>query len=56
MSDTESVRGDTSEEEVEEMEEEEIVMNGGETQTMMKNESGAMVMVITRNVKVSGQC
>ena len=54
MSDTESVRGDTSEEEVEEMEEEEIVMNGGdEIQTTMKNRSGAVVTVITRNVKVS---
>ena len=52
MSDTESVRGDTSEENVEEMEEEEIVMNGGETQTMMKNGGGTVVTVITRNVKV----
>eukprot|EP00092_Neocalanus_flemingeri_P032533 GFUD01035382.1.p1 GENE.GFUD01035382.1~~GFUD01035382.1.p1 ORF type:complete len:197 (+),score=85.51 GFUD01035382.1:81-671(+) len=57
MSDTDSVRGDSSEEEVEDMEEEvedieeeEIVLiDGG--QTMMKNGGGTVVTVITRNVK-----
>ena len=52
MSDTESVRGDTSEEYVEEMEEE-ILTNDGEAQTMMKNGGGTVITVITRNVKVS---
>eukprot|EP00092_Neocalanus_flemingeri_P032534 GFUD01035383.1.p1 GENE.GFUD01035383.1~~GFUD01035383.1.p1 ORF type:complete len:189 (+),score=62.34 GFUD01035383.1:81-647(+) len=50
MSETDSVRGDSSEEEVEDMEEEEIVLNDG-GQTMMKNGGKTVVTVTTRNVK-----
>ena len=58
MSDTESINGETSEEdedveeEVDEVEEgEELSVEG--IQTRMKNEGGTVVTVITRNVKVN---
>ena len=56
MSDTESVNGETSEEEIEEEvddleEEEELSCEG--IQTRMKTVGGTVVTVITRNVKVN---
>ena len=55
MSYTESLRDCSSgeEEEVEDMEEEEILLNGETSHTMMKNGGQTLVTVVTRNVKVS---
>jgi hypothetical protein len=56
MSDTESINGESSEEEVEEevddLEEGEELSGEG-IQTRMKNEGGTVVTVITKNVKVN---
>ena len=56
MSDTESITGETSEEEVEEEVdelEEEVEQSVGGIQTRMKTVGGTVVTVITRNVKVN---
>ena len=56
MSDTESITGETSEEEVEEEVdelEEEVDLSVEGIQTRMKTVGGTVVTVITRNVKVN---
>jgi hypothetical protein len=56
MSDTDSINGETTEEEVEEEVdevEEGEELSGEGIQTRMKNEGGTVVTVITRNVKVN---
>ena len=54
MSDTESFKGDSSEEEMEEIDDEEQkVMSDEEKETIMKNEYDTEITVITGNNKVS---
>ena len=56
MSDTESINGEKSEEEIEEEVdelEEKVELSAERIQTRMKNKGGTVVTVITRNVKVT---
>ena len=54
MSDTQSFKGDSSQEEMEEIDDEEQkVMSDEEKETMMKNGNDTQITVITGNIEVS---